>query len=52
VTKKCREHNIDGFAWQRIFYDHVVKNEEDLQRIRFYIKTNPEKWNRDRNNIF
>ena len=34
--------------WQRSYYDHVVRNERDLQEIRQYIVNNPLKWNLDR----
>lgn len=36
--------------WQPRFYDHVVRNECTLNRIRRYIVNNPIKWQRDRNN--
>ena len=28
-------------VWQRNYYDHIVRNEDDLSRIRDYIQTNP-----------
>ena len=31
-------------VWQRGFYEHVVRNEEDLNRIREYIAGNPLRW--------
>ena len=31
-------------VWQRGFYEHVVRNEEDLNRIRQYIEKNPVRW--------
>lgn len=30
--------------WQRGYFDHVIRNEEDLYRCRKYIAENPEKW--------
>ena len=33
--------------WQRSYYDHVIRNEEDYRRIWQYIDTNPIKWNED-----
>lgn len=33
--------------WQRNYYDHIIRNEEDLYRIRAYIATNPLKWHLD-----
>ena len=35
------------FAWQPRFYDHIVRNEKDLNRIRSYIKSNPLNWGKD-----
>jgi len=31
-------------VWQRGFYEHVVRNEEDLNRIREYVAGNPLRW--------
>ncbi len=31
-------------VWQRGYYDHIVRDEEDLDRIREYIATNPARW--------
>lgn len=50
VTKRCRENNFD-FAWQRLFYDHIIRHETALNKIRAYIKYNPRMWRRDRNNL-
>ena len=33
--------------WQRNYYEHVIRNEPDLDRIRHYIVTNPIKWAED-----
>lgn len=42
---------IDNFNpykfWQKSFYDHVIRNEQDLQRIREYIVYNPLNWHLD-----
>ena len=35
-------------VWQRSFYDHVIRNEQDYQKIRNYIDTNPAKWQEDK----
>ena len=43
VTKKA------GFpVWQKSFYDHIVRNEEDYLNIWEYIETNPLKWSLDK----
>ena len=36
--------------WQRGFYEHVIRHEEALNRIRDYIATNPRRWQIDREN--
>ena len=37
-----------GFAWQPRYYDHIIRNDTSWQRIKNYIITNPENWNRDK----
>jgi putative endonuclease len=39
-----------GILWQRSFYDHVIRDEASLNRIREYISTNPLRWDLDREN--
>jgi len=34
-----------GFAWQSRFYDHIIRDDEELLRVRQYIIDNPKKWN-------
>ena len=36
--------------WQRGFYEHIIRDEKSLQRIRGYIATNPFRWQLDREN--
>ena len=36
--------------WQERFYDRIVRNEEELNRIRRYIVENPLKWELEKNN--
>ena len=36
--------------WQKSFYDHIIRNEILLNKIREYIQTNPKMLDRDRNN--
>ncbi len=36
--------------WQHNYYEHVIRNERDLQKIREYIVNNPAKWMFDREN--
>ena len=37
-------------VWQRNYYDHIIRNEESLHRIREYIIYNPLKWEFDKEN--
>jgi putative transposase len=36
--------------WQRNYYERIVRNEDEMHRIRQYIRDNPEKWADDKNN--
>jgi putative transposase len=38
-----------GFKWQPRFFDHIIRTEKELNRIRAYIVNNPRKWYHDRN---
>jgi REP element-mobilizing transposase RayT len=37
-------------VWQRNYYEHVIRSEYDMNRVREYIANNPIKWDSDRNN--
>jgi REP element-mobilizing transposase RayT len=39
-----------GRVWQRNFYEHVIRDEDSLQRTREYIICNPLRWSLDREN--
>jgi putative transposase len=40
-----------GVLWQRGYYEHVIRNEKALDRIRAYIANNPARWADDPENI-
>ena len=43
-----RLRNTPGaLLWQRNYYEHVIRNEADLVRIRNYISENPVAWEED-----
>lgn len=50
VTKRInRRRGTPGEpVWQRNFYERVVRNRRELDRIRRYIRRNPARWHRDR----
>ncbi len=39
-----------GRLWQRNYYEHVIRNERELNLIREYIQMNPAKWAFDKEN--
>ena len=41
-------HMPGNVVWQRSFYDHVVRNEDDFRDVWQYIDNNPKKWELDR----
>jgi len=44
-------HNTPGRpVWQRNYYEHVIRNENDLDEVRKYIVNNPLKWDLDKEN--
>ena len=50
LTKWCKNNCFEYFRWQRNYYDHIVRNEKELNAIREYIIYNPIKWELDREN--
>lgn len=46
-TKRIRANGYMDFAWQTRFYDHIIRNEKSLEKIRAYIIGNPVKWTED-----
>jgi len=39
-----------GKLWQRNYYEHIIRNDDELTRIREYIVNNPAQWEMDREN--
>ena len=37
--------------WQKSFYDHIIRGEKDMNRVREYILNNPLKWKLDKDNF-
>lgn len=38
-------------VWQRNYYEHIIRNEEEMNRIRNYITSNPVQWAEDVDNL-
>lgn len=51
AVSRCigREHNATGI-WQRNYYEHVIRNHEEWDRIHRYIEANPSRWAEDKEN--
>lgn len=50
ATRRLRQSGLSEFAWQRNYYEHIIRNDESLTRIREYIANNPLQWALDREN--
>ena len=37
-----------GKLWQRNYYEHIIRDQNDLDRVRRYIRHNPLNWQKDR----
>jgi REP element-mobilizing transposase RayT len=40
-------HDMQPLRWQRGYYDHIIRNEEEYGNICRYMETNPQNWRRD-----
>lgn len=48
--KEVKNKNLPPFEkklWQKSYYDHIIRNEQDYLNIWDYIETNPIKWTLD-----
>ncbi|MFA7717886.1 MAG: transposase [Candidatus Absconditabacterales bacterium] len=41
ATKQLHESGLTDFQWQKSFYDHVIRDPKDMERIQEYIWLNP-----------
>ncbi len=46
-AKRIYAAGFCDFGWQSGYYDHVIRDEKDLERIREYIALNPSRWESD-----
>lgn len=47
VTMYALNHDI-VFGWQPRYYDHIIRDYDEYQRIANYIRNNPDNWGNDR----
>jgi REP element-mobilizing transposase RayT len=52
VTNRVNKNrNTTGITiWQRGYFEHVIRNDRSLHKIRDYIATNPQRWSMDGQN--
>lgn len=48
---KTHELMEQGKFWHRNYYEHIIRNDAELERIRWYIRKNPEQWERRKRNL-
>ena len=39
--------NVGYQIWQKLFHDHIIRDEKDYLKIAEYIENNPYKWKED-----
>jgi putative transposase len=44
VTHRFKRMNGEIPLWHRNYYEHVIRNGQDLNRVREYIRDNPRRW--------
>jgi len=49
-TFEIHKNGFNNNLFQRNYYEQIIRNEIQLNRIRQYIKNNPNQWNKDVNN--
>jgi len=47
TSKEIHTTNPNVQIWQRNYYEHIVRDERDLNRIQEYIQNNPINWEQD-----
>jgi len=50
ASKRIHSEGFSTFAWQSRFYEHIIRDGRDLDRIRNYIADNVSKWSEDNEN--
>ncbi len=46
-SRRINKISTDRFEWQKSFYDHIIYNQTDYNKITSYILNNPKSWQRD-----
>ena len=49
--KSAASRRIGTGIWQRNYWERVIRNEDELNRIRTYVDKNPSRWSTDPENL-
>lgn len=49
-VKKMGWPRFEKRLWQRNYYEHIIRDQKDWERIHLYIEANPSRWNDDHEN--
>jgi REP-associated tyrosine transposase len=50
-TRRAWAAGHQDFAWQARFFDHVIREQGSLEKIRDYIRHNPHMWHTEKDNV-
>jgi REP element-mobilizing transposase RayT len=50
VTSRVKKECAVNIVWQRNYYDHIIRNEQELNKIWDYMDNNPRRWEEDQLN--
>ena len=44
VTRQAHRQHLPWPGWHRGYYERIIRNASELERIRWYVQTNPVRW--------
>jgi putative transposase len=44
VTTHSRKMDMQEFGWQKLYHDHIIRNQNEYNAITRYIQNNPKNW--------
>ncbi len=44
LKRWCNKNGNNSFKWQSRFYDHIIREEDSIEQVREYIRSNPKNW--------
>ena len=44
LKRWCNKNGHNSFRWQSRFYDHIIREEDSIDLVREYIRSNPKNW--------